>query len=52
MILAYPLANLKNSNSDIAAQIILSKEVKIDDLVHVMQQIKTNKIEKYSLNTY
>ena len=46
------LANLKNSNPDIAAQIISSKEVKIDDLVHVIQQIKTNKIEKYSLNTY
>ena len=46
------LANLKASNPEIAAQIISSKNVKTGDLVQVIHQIKTNGIEKYSLNTY
>lgn len=46
------LANLKASNPDIKAQVLSSKDVKTGDLVQVIQQIKVNNIDSYSVSTY
>lgn len=46
------LANLKASNPEIGVQILSSKEVKTGDLVHVLHQIKSNDIAKYSVSSY
>jgi len=46
------LAQLKAENPNIKAQLFSAKEIKIDTLVHAVEQIKTAKIEQFSVSTF
>ena len=46
------LTQFKAENPEVKVQIMSSKETKTGDLVNVIQQIKSTKIESYSLSSF